>query len=88
MAHQFTSGVPRSRYAEMKEHMVNANFMHGKLFQIYEQYSSMSSEEIGDMLDDDIYWDVDKAIKNGLVDEAYTPEIRDAYMKKTGRFVP
>lgn len=56
------------------EHENNNEFMK-RIKEIYTKHTKLTKRQLDNLLKHDIYWNFDKAKKNGLVDDVYKPDI-------------
>ena len=49
--------------------MKNLNLLMTMIKKIYQEYTSVPNKKLDEILKHDIWWDADKCVENGLVDE-------------------
>lgn len=67
LIHQISGGM-RGKYAEMKDDMVNSEATMEQIRSIYRKYSKVPAKELEEILSHDLWWDAEKCLKMGLVD--------------------
>lgn len=68
LIHQLFS-VFWGKYEEFKDEMKNNDLLMARIRKLYEKYTKMSPEQIEDILKRDLWFDAEKALECGLVDE-------------------
>ena len=68
LVHQL-SGVMWGKCAAMKDDMENSKMLMKKIKSIYRKYTKIPEDKLDDILKHDLWWDADKCLEYGLVDE-------------------
>jgi ATP-dependent Clp endopeptidase proteolytic subunit ClpP len=68
LIHQLSSGV-WGKFEEIKDHFDNSKKLMEIIKDIYQNYTNMSKNELRDILKRDLWWNADKCLKQGLIDE-------------------
>lgn len=68
LIHQL-SGANWGKFTELKDDMKNSTELMNRIKQIYVKHSKLSEKELNKILKHDLYWDADKCLEVGLVDE-------------------
>lgn len=68
LIHQLSSGF-WGNYAEIKDEMQNLDALMERIKNIYKKYTKLTDTQLDEILKHDIYFDADKALEFGLVDE-------------------
>ena len=68
LVHQL-SGVMWGKYAAMKDDMENSKMLMKKIKDIYRKYTKIPENKLDDILKHDLWWDAEKCLEYGLVDE-------------------
>lgn len=68
LIHQL-SGAAWGKFSEMKDDMKNSKDLMIRIKQIYVKHSNLNSKELNKILKHDLYWDANKSLEVGLVDE-------------------
>lgn len=71
LIHQLNSGT-WGKYNEIKDEVKNLDTLMDRIKSIYKIHCNFPSKKLNDILKHDIYWDKDKCIDYGLVDEVIT----------------
>jgi ATP-dependent protease ClpP protease subunit len=74
LIHQLSSGMWGTMSQLDDEHENNKFFME-KIYSIYRKYTTISRRRLQKILKRDIWWDADKAIHYGMVDEIYKGDV-------------
>jgi ATP-dependent protease ClpP protease subunit len=70
LIHQMSRADPSFRTVEnMKDDMIGTEMTMDHIINIYQKHSKMDKKTIKDQLKHDIYWNAEKCLKMGLVDE-------------------
>lgn len=70
LIHQLSSGSG-GKYWEIKDEYKNCKMMMKDIYNIYEEHTTMTKEELKKYLSHDCWWKAKKCIETGLVDEIY-----------------
>ena len=57
------------KYSEMKDDMENSKMLMKKIKDIYRKYTKIPESKLDDILKHDLWWDAEKCLEYGLVDE-------------------
>jgi ATP-dependent protease ClpP protease subunit len=68
LVHQL-SGVMWGKYAAMRDDMENSKMLMKKIKNIYREYTKIPEHKMNDILKHDLWWDAEKCLEYGLVDE-------------------
>ena len=68
LVHQL-SGVMWGKYAAMKDDMENSKMLMKKIKSIYREHTKIPEDKMDDILKHDLWWDAEKCLEYGLVDE-------------------
>lgn len=68
LIHQL-SGMNWGKYQELKDDMKNSKDLMCRIKSIYKTYTRLDEKELNKILKHDLYWDSEKCLENGLVDE-------------------
>jgi ATP-dependent protease ClpP protease subunit len=68
LIHQLSS-VTWGKYNEMKDDIANCDILMDRIKAIYKKHAKVPDSEIDEILKHDLYWDAEKCLKYGLVDE-------------------
>lgn len=68
LVHQL-SGLMWGKFAEMKDDMQNSEMLMEKIKDIYRKYTKIPKKELDNILKHDIWWEAEKCLEYGLVDE-------------------
>jgi ATP-dependent protease ClpP protease subunit len=68
LIHQL-AGVHWGKYVELKDDMKNSAELMNRIKKIYTKHSKLTDKELNKILKHDLYWDADKCLDVGLVDE-------------------
>lgn len=68
LVHQL-SGLMWGKFQEMKDDMENSEMLMKKIKDIYKQHTKIPEHEMDNILKHDIWWEAEKCLEYGLVDE-------------------
>ena len=68
LIHQL-SGVMWGKFQEMQDDIQNSEMLMEKIKNIYRQYTKVPKKELDKILKHDIWWEAEKCLEYGLVDE-------------------
>lgn len=68
LIHQLSGGAS-GKYADLKDDMINTEGTMEQIRMIYRKYSKVPNKELEEILSHDLWWDAEKCLKMGLVDE-------------------
>jgi len=68
LVHQL-SGVMWGKFQEMQDDMQNSEMLMEKIKNIYRQHTKIPKKEMDNILKHDLWWEADKCLEYGLVDE-------------------
>ena len=68
LVHQL-SGVMWGKFQEMQDDMQNSEMLMEKIKNIYRQHTKIPKKELDNILKHDIWWEAEKCLEYGLVDE-------------------
>lgn len=68
LVHQL-SGLMWGKFQEMQDDMQNSEMLMEKIKNIYKQYTKIPKKEMDNILKHDIWWEAEKCLEYGLVDE-------------------
>ena len=68
LVHQL-SGMMWGKFQEMQDDMQNSEMLMEKIKNIYKQYTKIPKKELDNLLKHDIWWEAEKCLEYGLVDE-------------------
>lgn len=68
LIHQLAAGT-FGKYREMKDDMENFDLLMGIIKKFYSEYTKIDIKELDAILDHDIFWDAEKCLELGMVDE-------------------
>jgi ATP-dependent Clp protease protease subunit len=68
LIHQL-SGMMWGKFAEMKDDMQNSEMLMNKIKNIYREHTKIPEDVLEDILKHDIWWEAEKCLEYGLVDE-------------------
>lgn len=68
LIHQL-SGCSWGKYEDLKDDMKNSKELMERIKQIYQKHTNLSKSELTKILKHDLYWDAEKCLEYGLVDE-------------------
>ena len=68
LIHQLSSGL-WGKYEELKDDMENCDNFMKVIKEIYEEHTQIPKKELDKILKHDLWWDADKCLKYGLIDE-------------------
>jgi len=68
LVHQL-SGVMWGKFQEMQDDMVNSEMLMEKIKNIYKQHTKIPKKELDNILKHDLWWEAEKCLEYGLVDE-------------------
>jgi ATP-dependent protease ClpP protease subunit len=68
LVHQL-SGLMWGKFQEMKDDMENSEMLMKKIKDIYREHTKIPKEEMDNILKHDIWWEAEKCLEYGLVDE-------------------
>ncbi len=68
LIHQL-SGVMWGKFQEMQDDMQNSEMLMEKIKNIYKEHTKIPKKELDNILKHDIWWEADKCLEYGLVDE-------------------
>jgi len=68
LIHQL-NGMHWGKYNELKDDMTNSKKLMKRIREIYKKYTKIPEEQLNNILEHDLYWDAQKCLKMGLVDE-------------------
>lgn len=68
LIHQL-AGANWGKYSELKDDMKNSTDLMNRIKQIYVKHSKLNDKELNKLLKHDLYWDANKCLAVGLVDE-------------------
>ena len=68
LVHQL-SGLMWGKFQEMKDDMENSEMLMKKIKDIYKQHTKIPQHELDNILKHDIWWEAEKCLEYGLVDE-------------------
>lgn len=68
LVHQL-SGLMWGKFQEMKDDMENSEMLMKKIKEIYKQHTKIPQHELDNILKHDIWWEAEKCLEYGLVDE-------------------
>ena len=57
------------KYSAMKDDMENSKMLMKKIKDIYRKYTKIPENKLDDILKHDLWWDAEKCLEYGLVDE-------------------
>jgi len=70
LIHQLSSGI-EGKYEEIKEDFINDTTLMDLLYKLYLEHTTMNIKTIKKVLKHDLWWNAEKCIENGLVDDIY-----------------
>ena len=70
LIHQLSSGY-WGKMAEMEDEFKNLQSLTARIKNIYKENASIPKKELGEILKHDLWWDIDKCLQYGLVDEVW-----------------
>jgi len=70
LIHQLSSGY-WGKMAEMEDEFKNLQSLTMRIKNIYKENASIPKKELGEILKHDIWWDIEKCMQYGLVDEVW-----------------
>lgn len=68
LIHQLSSGL-WGKYEELKDDMENCDNFMKVIKEIYEEHTQVPKKELDKILKHDLWWDAEKCLKYGLIDE-------------------
>jgi ATP-dependent Clp protease protease subunit len=68
LIHQISAGS-WGKFEELKDDMENNELIMKKIKEIYEQHTKIPKKQLGEILKRDLWWDAEKCLEYGLVDE-------------------
>tara|TARA_Y100000289_G_C3928927_1_gene155204 strand:+ start:1214 stop:1867 length:654 start_codon:yes stop_codon:yes gene_type:complete len=68
LIHQL-SGLMWGKFQEMQDDMQNSEMLMNKIKNIYRQHTKIPQEELDNILKHDLWWEAEKCLEYGLVDE-------------------
>ena len=68
LVHQL-SGLMWGKFQEMQDDMQNSEMLMEKIKDIYRKYTKIPKKELDNILKHDIWWEAEKCLEYGLVDE-------------------
>jgi ATP-dependent protease ClpP protease subunit len=68
LIHQLSAGT-WGKYAEIKDDVFNFDTLMARIKDIYKKHCTISEDKIDEILSHDIYWNAEKCLETGLVDE-------------------
>jgi ATP-dependent Clp endopeptidase proteolytic subunit ClpP len=68
LVHQLSSWLA-GKYAEMQDDMKNNDLLMKTIKDVYEEHTKIPKAQLSKILKHDLWWDADKCLKYGLVDE-------------------
>ncbi len=68
LIHQLSSGL-WGKYEELKDDMENCDSFMKVIKEIYEEHTQVPKKELDKILKHDLWWDAEKCLKYGLIDE-------------------
>jgi ATP-dependent Clp endopeptidase proteolytic subunit ClpP len=71
LIHQLSSGM-WGKMTELEDEHENNKFFMEKIYSIYSKYTTVPKKELKNIMKRDIWWDSEKALKYGFVDEIFT----------------
>jgi len=71
LIHQLSTGA-MGKYEEMKDDFLNDTKLMDLLYKLYKEHTKMDLKTIKKVLKRDLWWDSDKCLVNGLIDEIWT----------------
>ena len=71
LIHQLSSGM-WGKMTELEDEHENNKFFMEKIYSIYSKYTTVPKKELKNIMKRDIWWDSEKALKYGFVDEFFT----------------
>lgn len=74
LIHQLSSGA-MGKFWEIKDDYKNCKMWMEKIYQIYTKNTNMTREQLEKYLSHDSWWDVDKCLETGLIDDSYVEDV-------------
>lgn len=74
LIHQLSNGC-YGKFEEIKDDFENDTTFMETLYSLYQEHTTMNLKKIKKALKHDLWWNLDKCIENGLVDEVWTPHL-------------
>ncbi len=71
LIHQLSSDF-WGKYKEMKDEMKNNDELMRMIKKIYKKYTNVPKKDLEEILEHDLWWDADKCLEMGLVDEIWS----------------
>ena len=68
LVHQL-SGVMWGKYQEMQDDMQNSKMLMKKIKNIYKKHTKIPEDKMDEILKHDLWWDAEKCLEYGLIDE-------------------
>lgn len=68
LIHQLSGGM-WGKFQEMEDDMENSKMLMKKIKNLYKEYTRIPKKELDNMLKHDLWWEAEKCLKYGLVDE-------------------
>ena len=68
LIHQLSGGM-WGKFSEMKDDMLNSEMLMAKIKSIYQEHAKIPKKVLDDILEHDIWWEAEKCLQYGLVDE-------------------
>ena len=68
LIHQLSGGM-WGKFSEMKDDMLNSEMLMTKIKSIYQEHAKIPKKVLDDILEHDIWWEAEKCLQYGLVDE-------------------
>jgi len=80
LIHQLSTGAS-GKYEEMKDDFMNDTALMELLYKLYLEHTSMDIKTIKRVLKRDLWWNADKCLENGLVDEIHKGDFLNINLK-------
>ena len=81
LIHQLSTGAS-GKYEEMKDDFMNDTALMDLLYKLYLEHTTMDLKTIKRVLKRDLWWNANKCLENGLVDDIYRGNFMNISLKK------
>jgi enoyl-CoA hydratase/carnithine racemase len=81
LIHQLSTGAS-GKYEEMKDDFMNDTALMELLYRLYLEHTTMNIATIKKVLKRDLWWDAQKCLENGLVDDIHKGDFLNVSLKK------
>lgn len=81
LIHQLSTGAS-GKYEEMKDDFMNDTALMDLLYKLYLEHTTMDLKTIKSVLKRDLWWNAEKCLENGLVDDIHKGDFMNVSLKK------